>query len=61
MFRIFVRFPKSSDDKPVNIKKLESILPLFAHDFRKANIHFDTLNVTTVHYPIFAEVRWSAA
>jgi hypothetical protein len=49
-FTISVRFPKSSE-----IKDLKTILPLFAHIFRKTNVHFNTLNVHSSNFPIIAE------
>jgi len=56
LFKIVVRFPKSSNGEPVNIKKLETILPMFSHEFPSANIHFDKLSVSTAHFPIRAEM-----
>jgi len=54
LFKILVRFPKSSDGKPVNVKKLESVLPMFYHEFVNPNVHFEDLSVTTAHFSILS-------
>jgi hypothetical protein len=54
-FRISVVFPKSSEDRQLEINNLETSLPLFAHYFPKTNIRFKTLNVRGANLPIFAE------
>lgn len=52
---ISVKFPKHPD--PLEIKKLQTHMPLFAHLFEKADLKVKDLEVTSLFLPIKAEVR----
>jgi len=52
---ISVKFPKHPDT--LEIKKLQTRMPLFAHLFEEADLRVKDLEVATSFLPIKAEVR----